>query len=157
APVWVAFCLLLNPAFLQNATYAWTKLITVFFVLLALHVLFAENYTPRRAVVGFALFGLGVITLYSSCGGLLVFGPAWLFVNAASLRREPKVLLAVASACLSVVLPWVAFAVSRYGLALTFGSNSTVKDGSQFTLVGRALNAGYNLYTTIVPHPLRSF
>ena len=118
-----ALLCLLNPLFLQNATYAWTKLITAFFVLTGLHLLLAGTQDRRRIVAGFAVLMLGVLTHYSACVWLLAFGAGWLLAARPQWRetawRKTLALAALASGALLAV--WVGFAVARYGLATTLG------------------------------------
>ncbi len=155
----VALLLLVNPLFVQNATYAWTKLITAFFVLLGLHVLLTGSATRARTVGGFALLGLAVLTHYSACVWLLVFGGAWLLVQRPRWRApEFRVTLALSAAAFTAVLaPWLVYAVTRYGLVATLASNSTVSTAAHFSWWDNLTSLVPKLWTTLVPHPLRSF
>jgi hypothetical protein len=159
APAMVAFFLLLNPMFVQNATYAWTKSIAGFFILIALHILFSAPYCPRRTLYGFAMFGLGVVTHYSACVWVIAFGLPWLLIQYQRWKKPASwpVLFGAGVGFLAMIIPWLTYAIWRYGLAATFGTNSTVVDGAQFAWPERLMNMGNNLWTTTVPHVLRSF
>lgn len=152
-----ALLCLLNPLFLQNATYAWTKLITALFVLTGLHLLLAGAQDRRRVITGFALLMLGVLTHYSACVWLLTFGAGWLLAARPQWRetawRKTLALATLAGGALLAL--WVGFAVARYGLATTLGSNTTVTTASQYTWTENILSAGPKLWNTLVPHPLR--
>lgn len=155
----VGFFLLLNPLFLQNLTYPWTKLIAAFYTLLAVHVLVAAPFSPRRLGQAGAILALGVVTHYSACVWLLGFGLPWLILQRGnwSTRRGALALGGSALAFGAIVGVWLVFALARYGPAETFGANSTVTDGARFTWREHLVLAGDKLWTTLVPHPLRIF
>jgi hypothetical protein len=159
APAVVAFFLLLNPAFVQNATYAWTKSITGLFVLLGLHILLSAPLSLRRTIYGFGMLGLGAATHYSACVWALAFGIPWLIVQRDQWRSRVtwQNIAGAAAAFLGMLSPWLIYAISRYGLKATFGSNSTVVDSASFNWVERAMNMAQNLWSTLVPHFLRDF
>ncbi|HVS52011.1 MAG TPA: hypothetical protein VHD62_06615 [Opitutaceae bacterium] len=158
AIAWLAVLVLVNPMFLQNASYAWTKLITVFFVLTALHVLLTGENTPARVVTAFGVFALAVLAHYSACVWLLAFGGAWLVLQRSRARAGEfrKTLVCAALVFAALLAPWLAFAVARYGLGATFGSNSTVATGSHFTWWQNLLSVGPKLWYTLEPHTLRT-
>jgi hypothetical protein len=155
-----AACLfLLNPAFLQNATYAWTKLIVAFFVLLGLHVLFTREQDRSRTILGFALLTLGVLTHYSACVWLLVFGGVWLVAARAQWRLPAFCRTVALSAAVfaAVLAPWLAYAVARYGLTATLASNTSATTAAQFTWWENLASTVPKLWATLVPHTFRSF
>lgn len=154
-----ALFLALNPLFLQNVTYPWTKLIAAFFTLLAVHVLVAAPCTSRRLVHAAALMALATVTHYSACVWLLGFGLPWLVFERSRWRQRSE-LFALARAALAfsaIVGAWLVFALLRYGANETFGANSTVTDGARFTWREHIVFAGQKLWSTLVPHPLRDF
>lgn len=156
---WMAWMLMLNPLFLQNATYPWTKLITAFFVLTGLHVLLARPAVSQRTVGGFALLMLGVLTHYSACVWLLVFAAAWILGQRARWieRGFWTANLKAALAGGLLLLPWIGYTLTHYGWGATLGSNTTVRTGSEFTWGENLLNTVPKLWNTLVPHPLRNF
>ena len=158
-PALAACLLLLNPMFLQNSTYAWTKLLTVFFTLAGLHLLLTAGHPRHRVVIGFAILGLAVLTHYSACVWLLAFAFAWL-LTARPLWREPafRRTVALSAAVFAAVLaPWLAYAVARYGLTATLASNTSATTAAQFTWWENLASTVPKLWVTLVPHPLRDF
>ncbi len=155
----VALLLLLNPLFLQNTTYAWTKLLTAFFVLTALHLLLTGSATRARVVAAAMVFGLAVVTHYSACVWLLVFGSAWFFAQRARwAHRDFRRTLGRAALAFSAVLaPWLLYAVARYGLRATFASNTSATAATQFTWWENLAGIVPKFWKTLVPHPLRTF
>ncbi len=150
---------LLNPLFLQNATYAWTKLITAFFVLAGLHLLFAADRDRPRTLAGLGLLTLGVLTHYSACVWLLPAGGVWLWQERArwteaAFRRTAALAVLLSTALLA---PWLAFAVQRYGLAATLGSNTAAVGAAKLSWSENLLSAFPKLWATLVPPFLRSF
>jgi hypothetical protein len=156
---WMAWMLMLNPLFLQNATYPWTKLITAFFVLTGLHVLLARPADSRRTVAGLALLMLGVLTHYSACVWLLVFAAAWILGQRARWTERGfwTANLRAALAGGLLLLPWVGYTLTHYGWGATLGSNTAARTAAHFTWGQNLLNTVPKLWNTLVPHPLRDF
>lgn len=150
---------LLNPLFLQNSTYPWTKLICAYFVLTGLHLLMIQGQQRTRAVCGFGLLMLGVLTHYSACVWLLTVGGGWLL--AARPRwseREFRVTAGLALAAAGTLLaPWIIHAVTRYGLTATLTSNTAYVSAAEYSWQENVLSAGPKLWHSLVPHPLRHF
>jgi len=127
-----AVVVMVNPLFVQNATYPWTKLQTVFFILAALYFFLRVRdrgeASGRAAIACALLLGGAVVTHYSAGPYVVAIGIAWLAMGIA--RRwdggfaRTTVLAAAAGAC--VLAPWFAWSVSEYGWHETFLSNSTV-------------------------------
>ena len=154
---WTGLLLTLNPLFLQNATYPWTKLITVFYVLTGLHVLLTGGTGRGRVATGFALVTLGSLAHYSAGVWLLTAGAGWLAMHRERWSgREFRTAAGWAAAAMAgVLLPWAAFAVGRYGWATTLTSNPSYAAAAQFSPLENVLSAGPKLWNSLVPHPLR--
>lgn len=153
-----ALLLLLNPFFLQNSTYPWTKLIAAFYVLAALHLLFTGPPGRPRLCAGAALLALGGLTHYSS---LVWAGPvalAWLWWRwRAPPRPAAGDVLRAAGIFAGLNALWFGWAVARYGLVETLSSNTSAKMGRLFTWQEHLAGVWWKLWNTLVPHPLRSF
>ena len=152
-----ALALALNPLFLQNAAFTWTKLPTAFLILLGVYC-YQEGLRRREARLRFLaalLLGAAAITHYSAGPYLIALGLLHLWMHrrqwrAATFWRETAGLAAT-----WVVLPatWFAWALAHYGVATTLASNTTITGNPllQVTWWGKA---AANLYNTLVPHPL---
>ena len=156
-----AAILMVNPLFLQNATYPWTKLPAAFFILSGLYFFLrvrdGDAGPGRPAVLCALLLGGAVLAHYSAGPYVIVLAAAWVAMGA---RRgwDPGFTRAGAAAALAgalVVAPWFAWSVAQYGWHGTFLSNSTVAMGR---LPGNPLaKMALNLRDTLVPPQLRGF
>jgi hypothetical protein len=208
--------LMLSPLFVQNATFAWTKLPAAAFTLAGLYFFLRagradarrgkrlsselEAGSPVAAVydrrndsvsqVGDAAHNGGhrpplqnsvcaqhdstrsgclslrcaalclavaVLTHYSAVPYVLVLGAAWFVQRRAQWRqagfwREALRLGALGSAVLAT---WFGWSLLRYGPGPTFLSNTTVTGNAGLTLAQQIAQRAGNLFTTLVPHPLR--
>jgi len=158
APVSIlAAFLMFNPLFVQNTTYAWTKLLTAFFVVSGTCLYAAGLSRPSRSrtLIAFALLCGGVLAHYSAVPYLLFLGTHY----AVSLLRRGKIPwkepVSVGLLCAAVLASWFTFSVATYGAAITFGSSSAVKDTSRRSFAANAGKVLLNVRDTIVPHVLR--
>ncbi len=158
APALLALVLMLNPLFAQNTTFAWTKLLTAFFVLAGLYFLLTEREHPDRSptgLPGLPLLCAGLLTHYSAGPWMLAFIPIWLGqtwgrLGAGRLLRSlgPAVLVSAA-----LLATWFGWAAWRYGLHGTVGTSSTA------LTLGRVSPGEWfeswlvKFGCTIVPHP----
>lgn len=159
AVVVLAVLLMLNPSFVENATFAWTKLIAVFFILSGLYfflrALDADVPRPAGPLCAVAL-AAGVLAHYSAGPYVLWLAVAWPIVNRrrwsdAAFWRETVLMGGIGALLLAT---WFGWSLGVYGAHTTFLSNSsvTVKEaqaGNQW------LKIGLNLRDTFVPHFLR--
>jgi 4-amino-4-deoxy-L-arabinose transferase-like glycosyltransferase len=156
-----AAILMVNPMFLQNATYPWTKLQAVFFILAGLYFFLrlrdGDSGPGRTAVLCAVLLGGAVLTHYSAGPYVAVLAAAWVVMGSrrgwdAGFARASAA-AALAGAC--VLAPWFAWSVAEYGWHGTFLSNSTVAMGR---LPGNPLiKMALNLRDTFVPPQIRGF
>jgi 4-amino-4-deoxy-L-arabinose transferase-like glycosyltransferase len=157
-----AVVLMVSPLFMQNATYPWTKLPAVFFILGGLYFFLRvrdrDAASGRAAVVCALLLGGAVVTHYSAGPYVGVLAVAWIAMGWGR-RRDPAFLrmtAAAAAAGACVLLPWFAWSVAQYGWHATFLSNSSV------TTLGRwqgshLLKIALNLRDTLLPPQVRGF
>lgn len=152
----LAALLLVSPMFMQNATFAWTKLHAAFFTLAAFHFLLRTDAPdcPRAGLLAAIALGAAILTHYSAGPFALVFAAVWLargrWRDAAWWRGTAVAALAGAA----VLALWFGWALATYGAKGTFLTNTSVTDAA--TGAGTQLtNALLNVRDTIVPHFLR--
>lgn len=147
----LAALLLVSPCFVQNATFAWTKLITVMWVLGGLYFFLRArdaDAPPAAAPLCAVALAAGILTHYSAAPYALLLALAWLIWPP---RFRPTVFLISAA----LLLTWFGWSLAVYGASTTFLSNSSVtsedaQHGNQL------LKIALNLRDTLVPHFLRS-
>ena len=155
----LAVLFMVSPLFVQNATFAWTKLPAAFFVLAALaFFLRAHDADAPQAAAPLcgACLAAGLLAHYSAGPYVVVLAGAWLALGWPR-RRDSAWWRTTAAAALAgalVLAVWFGWALAEYGVRGTFFSNSSVTSrdvhqGNQ--LVKIALN----LWDTLVPHFLR--
>lgn len=150
----LAVLLMASPSFVENATFAWTKLITVAFVLGGLHFFLRarDADAPRTAAPLCAVFlAGGILVHYSAMPYALLLVVAWLL-----WRRPPWRVTALCALLGALVLAtWFGWSLATYGPHTTFLSNSSVtsKDAQQGN---QLLKIALNLRDTVVPHFFRN-
>jgi len=152
---------MLNPLFLQNATFAWTKLPAAFMALTGLHF-FLRALTAARpqsdAMLAAALLAAGLLAHYSIGPYVVLLAAGWL-VRTWSRRAEPDWWRATLAAGLvggGVLATWFAWSFFRYGTGGTLLANTTVL-AADSSITGQLTRIALNLRDTVVPHVLRSF
>ena len=161
APRAAAAILMVNPLFIQNATYPWTKLQAAFFILTGLYFFLrvrdGDGNSGRAAPVCALALGGAVLTHYSAGPYVAVLAAAWI---ATGWRRgwgagfaRMTALSALAGAC--VLAPWFAWSVAEYGWHGTFLSNTAA---AMQRLPGNPLvKMALNLRDTLIPPQIRGF
>lgn len=155
----LAVLAMLNPLFLQNATFAWTKLPTAFFVLAALYFFLraSDAEAPRPAATLFALcLAAGMLTHFSAGPYAVALALGWVALG--RRRWSDRVwwrttLLAGLTGGL-VLATWFGWSLATYGVKGTFFSNTSAilhdpTPGAQFAKMA------LNLRDTLIPHFLR--
>jgi hypothetical protein len=149
--------LVVLPACAQNITFPWTKMLSAFFVLAAILMLFRQEATlPRVRLVLAGLFlGAAVSVHYSAAVFALPIGIAFTRWATRSGRGAIAAGVLVISAALAL-LPWLAYSLAVFGPGRTFGSNTTVTDAAGLGLVENGLKVLLNIRDTVIPHFLRA-
>ena len=157
-----AALMMLNPLFIQNATYPWTKLQAAFFILSGLYFFLrvrdADKGSPSAAIACALCLGGAVVTHYSSGPYVVVIAFAWIALgfrwkwDAAYTRTT--LLSIAAGAC--VLVPWFSWSIARFGMSGTFLSNTSVSmmqkaPGNPFVIIL------LNLRDTLIPPQIRGF
>lgn len=157
-PVAAVLCML-NPLFVQNATFPWTKLPTAFFVLSALWFFLRTTRAGsplEPALLLGACLAAAILTHYSAGPYAVVLAAAWL--GQTWVRRlDPAWWRATAAAgTLGALLlaTWFGWALAIYGADATLLANTSVQAADP-TAGGQLLRAALNLRDTLVPHFLR--
>lgn len=156
----LAVLFLANPLFLQNATFAWTKLPAAFFTLTALYFFLRSHDAapPRAAPILFSMSLAAALLAHYSAGPFAVlFAIGWFWLGWPR-RREAAwwrgtALAALAGAAL--LATWFGWAFAVYGIKGTLLANTTATDYAG-TFAGQAHAFALNFRDTLVPHFLRT-
>jgi hypothetical protein len=151
---------MLNPLFLQNATYPWTKLPTAFFVLTALYFFLRAHDASAPGAAG-VLFSAslagGLLTHYSTGPYAVFLALAWLGLGWPR-RNEAAWWRTTAFAALAgglLLATWFGWALMVYGWHNTFLTNTSITD--QAPTAGAQLRVvALNIRDTFVPHFFRT-
>jgi hypothetical protein len=148
-----------NPLFVQNATFPWTKLPTAACVLAALYFfLRAHDPSPPRAAPALfaACLATGLLAHFSAGPAALVLAFAWIALGWPRRRDSAWWRTALIAAVIGALIlsTWFAWSLTHYGPAGTFLSNSSIqspdaRSGNQL------LKILLNLRDTLIPHFLR--
>ncbi|MEY2880458.1 MAG: hypothetical protein RLZZ15_2838 [Verrucomicrobiota bacterium] len=173
----LAVLFMVSPLFVQNATFAWTKLPAAFFALAALYFFLrtherapgpdtdaataaTEKNAPLLAALFAALFAAflaaALLAHYSAGPYAVALGGAWLGLGWGRRRDAAWWRLTGLAALVGalVLALWFGWALAHYGAAGTLLTNSSatsrdVREGNQL------LKIALNLRDTLVPHFLR--
>ncbi len=155
----LAVLLMLNPSFVENATFAWTKLTAVFFILSGLYFFLRARDPAAPAAAGplcATALAAGILAHYSAGPYVLLLALAWLVPPRTGGTAGTDWRLTARLGVLGglVLATWFGWSLSVYGAHTTWLSNSSieVKDvhtGNQFVKIA------LNLRDTLVPHFLR--
>jgi 4-amino-4-deoxy-L-arabinose transferase-like glycosyltransferase len=157
-----AAVLMVNPLFMQNATYPWTKLQAACFILAGFYFFLRvrdQGAGSRTAGILCAVsLGCAVVTHYSAGPYVLALAAAWMALGRRSRWEgnfgRTTLLAALAGAC--VLAPWFGWSIARYGVHGTFLSNTSVsmmQKAPGNPLVIMALN----LRDSLIPPQVRGF
>ena len=155
----LAVLFMLSPLFVQNATFAWTKLLAAFFTLAAVHYFLRAGETASRSagVWCAATLAAALLTHYSAGPYAVVIAGAWI-VRGWARRGEPgwwrETAAAVAIGAV-VLTAWFAWALATYGARGTFLTNTSVTETAP-SAGAQLLVSALNLRDTLVPHFLRA-
>lgn len=147
--------LALDPMFVQNATYSWTKLFAAAYVLLALACFLKSWRAPggARAVIALASLSAACMVHWSAGPYALLIGGS--IALACVHARRWRALAAGTLAVAAIAAPWFAWAAWSYGPEAAFGTTPTSLDARTRSAAEIVAAAGHNLWSTLVPHLLR--
>ena len=124
----------MNPAVMQNATYTWTKLLTAFFVILALS-LYLSAWRKRdsiRMTAAFVALAAGLLVHYSAGPYVVFFAVHYLLVVFRTRPAKWKELAAIAVASGLLLFTWFGWSIATYGSKPTFASNTSITASQQY-------------------------
>ncbi len=157
-----AAVLMVNPLFMQNATYPWTKLQAAFFILAGfyffLRVRDRDAGSRTAGILCAVSLGCAVVTHYSAGPYVVVIAAAWIALGRRSRWAGGfgRTTLLAALAGASVLSIWFAWSIAQYGVHGTFLSNTSVsmmQKAPGNPLVIMALN----LRDSLIPPQVRGF
>ena len=151
--------LMMSPLVVQNATFAWTKLPTAFFVLLSVAFYvrgLSEAPSTRRTIASGAL-AAALLTHYSAGPYVVTLAVAQLVLAWTRRRARPiwRELVFQAGVTAALLATWLAWSLTHYGIPTTFFSNATATGNAGLSLMEWLGRRAWNVYVTFVPHPLR--
>ncbi len=155
----LAVLFMLSPLFVQNATFAWTKLLAAFFTLAAVHYFFRAGEADSRSAGLWcaATLAAALLTHYSAGPYAVIIAIGWL-VRGWARRGETgwwrETATAAATGAL-VLVTWFGWALATYGARGTFLTNTSVTETAP-SAGAQLLVSALNLRDTIIPHFLRA-
>ncbi|HVT44096.1 MAG TPA: hypothetical protein VMT00_06875 [Thermoanaerobaculia bacterium] len=148
-----------NPMFIQNATYTWTKLLTVFFVHVGLWFYLAgwRKSDPLRTISAFLSLTAGMLVHYSAGPYLVFLGLHYAGRVLFDPRGRWREFLTGTIAAAALLATWIGWSIATYGAAATFGSNTAVTSSAASEAAGHSAlpRIEGNIIDTLVPHPIR--
>lgn len=151
----IVFLLAANPMFMQNTTWTWTKLLTVFYALLALR-LYVRGWRESnsgKTIAAFGFLAIGTLVHYSTGPYIVVLLMHYAVVV---MVRRPKRWMEPAIAgglSVAVLTTWFAWSLAVYGWTTTFKSNTTITDSSKLTFADNVGKMLRNIEYSFVPFP----
>jgi len=145
-----------SPIVMQNATYTWTKLLTAFFVILAI-VFYLKGWRRRdtaRMVFAFLCLAMGLLAHYSAGPYIVFFALHYLIAVFPKRTAKWKELAIIAASCGALIATWFGWSIATYGVNATFASNTSIT-ASQAYQGGTLGKIAGNIIDTFVPHFLR--
>ena len=155
----VTLLFMVNPSILQNSTFAWTKLPTVFFVLTGLLCFLPALAagSRRRLAAAFSFLAAGVLAHYSAGPYVVALAAAYFWWRRTRWRRagfwRDTVLCALPAALL--LATWFGWSLAEFGARDTFLSNTSVTESTVRSWSGFLPEKSHNVFNTLVPHFLR--
>lgn len=151
--IWPLVCLFaLNPVVIQNATYSWTKLLSSFYIVLAI-ALYLAGWRKRdrvRTTAAFLALSAGVLVHYSAAVYLLLLSGHYLVFVFPSHARKWRELVSATALCAALLLVWLGWSMKLYGTQATFLSNTAVTSSRQYQ-GSTAIKVAANLFDSLVP------
>ena len=155
----LAVLLMVNPMFIQNATYAWTKLPAAFFTLAAIYFFLRAREAgtnPTMTVLFAATLAGALLAHYSAGPYALVLAAVWIAGGwkAWTTSRWWRSTLVGALVGAAVLSLWFGWSLAVYGVKGTLFTNSSMTEQAP-TLAAQLEVMVLNVRDTLVPHFLR--
>jgi hypothetical protein len=153
----VPLLLLVNPLFMQNATYSWTKLGAAAFVLTGAWFFrrAMSGGKPRHWKLSGLAFSAAVLAHYSSVPYVLaaVAAYGWLHRERWSDAGFWSATLRMSLGAILLGLTWIGWAIARQGFAATLLANTSVQQAGELSAAGQLQSFALNLWHTVLPPP----
>ena len=149
-----AVILTCNPMFVQNTTYTWTKLLTVFFILAALYF-YLKGWRERQLLTftfAWVLLTLALLTHYSAGPFFLIFAVHYGVYLLWRREKRWKEFAWSISVSFLLFMTWLGWSLWAYGTSMTFLSNSTVIAASEYNSFENIAKILKNVSNTFLPH-----
>jgi hypothetical protein len=146
--------LLASPMFWHNATWAWTKLLCTYYVVLgvALYLAGWRKRDPIRTAGAFLSLAAGLLVHYSAAPYALFIGLHYLVVVLPRRSSKWRDLALVGLPSVALLATWLGWSLAIYGPRATLATNTTVTDWHLAeSVTWRTLG---NLRDSLLPHPL---
>jgi len=146
---------MLNPSVMENSTFAWTKLPTVFLVLTGLYCFLPALAagSRRRLAAAFFFLAAGMLAHYSAGPYIVAVVAAYFWWRRTRWRRaafwRDTALCALPAALL--LATWFGWSLREFGPAGTFLSNTSVTESTVHSWGGFVHEKSLNLVDTLVP------
>jgi hypothetical protein len=124
----------MNPVVMQNATYTWTKSLTAFFVLLAIH-LYLSAWRKRdtvRITAAFLALAAGLLVHYSAGPYIAFFALHYLLFVWRARPAKTRELAVIALSSGLLLFTWFSWSITAHGAKATFASNTSVSTAAQY-------------------------
>ena len=135
-----------SPVVLENTTYTWTKMLTAFFVVLAIVM-----YRRGRYAFAFPCLAMGLLVHYSA-GPYVVFLALHYLIAVRPFDWKRLARIAVPSGAL--LATWFGWSAAVYGVKDTVASNTSITSSRSYQGSTLGKIAG-NTADSVVPHLLR--
>ncbi|HLH20795.1 MAG TPA: hypothetical protein VKX45_26455 [Bryobacteraceae bacterium] len=156
-PLPLVVLLAASPVVMENATYAWTKSLTAFFVLLGLALYLAgwRKRDPVRTAAAFVALAAGLLVHYSAGPYLVCLALHYLYrwFRERPLRWAELAAISVAGGLL--LATWFGWSFRTYGTTVTLESNTTVKPVNGTNDATGIEKIALNLRDSVVPFWVR--
>lgn len=152
---WVAVLFMLNPLFVENATFAWTKLPATFFILAGLY--FFLRPCALRPLATVTCLSAAILTHYSAVPYVVALAALaiWQAGHAWSGLLRWRFALPAAGAASGLLATWFGWSLWHFGPA-TFRSNTAMNNAEGLNWQEQIVRRADNLLSMVVPHPLRA-
>lgn len=146
----------LNPMFIQNVTYPWTKLLGGFYVVLAVWIYLRalRKDDSGRMVLAVGCLAAGTLVHYSVAVLGVVLAAHYFVLAFRKRRRKWRELMLGAATGVVILATWLGWSLHAYGWRSTFGSNTTVTDVSRLSAWDNVKRTGNNVLHSLLPHPI---
>jgi hypothetical protein len=153
----IATLFALNPMFVENAEFTWTKAAVSFYVALGLALYLAAWRKKDPVRMGAAFFSLaaGCLLHYSAGPFAVLLALHYLVFVFPHRPQRWRELASIVLPSAALLATWFSLAIARYGLADTVLSNTTAQESGRLTFTENLSKIALNIFDTLVPSAIR--